>query len=766
MMDEQRERSSAAHPEKSGLKQTKTTRFYNYIRMRFFFIAIIALAGTGYFWISSEYHQFTRESQSLRQRFINQQKHVIRREVANVRDIISFNQQLTEERLRNNIKERVNEAWAIANNIYETSKDSRSKAEIELLIKEALRPVRFNNGRGYYFAVSMQGVEKLYPVAPQFEEQNLINLQDEKGNYVIQDEIAMVQKAGEGFVWDYWRKPDASDQMVYPKITFVKHFAPLDWYLGTGEYLDDVAHDIQDEMLNLIAARRYGRDGYIFIDTYDGYALLANGERLSPPEYFWDYADSMGNYVLQLEREAVKDSSGSFIEYYWNKMGETKPRKKTSFIQGFEEWQWMIGAGFYDDEVEHDIAKMRHQLQREIRKNIIMILGILILLSIAVMLQGHFSYRKIQRNIKIFLTFFAEAVDSSSYIPVEQLNFQEFQALAYSANEMISKRNAAKALLEESEAKFRKLAKNLGEGVVIFDTDFSFTYANPQAAIIFGMPETDLLTKNFHDFLVDDDSSDTSEQEKTIRNQLGETRILMITSTDHYDSTHQKIGSFVIIRDITETKKLQQERDANRERLRMFNKILRHDLTNDFAVIQSALRIYQQDNDPKMLEEILHQVTKGRNTITMVRNQESFLEGHSDLRPVDIQPIIQKMMLQFSKIAIESHGKCTVLADEVLHSVFENLISNAIMHGKANHVVVNLASKDSLCTIRVSDNGTGIPDPIKTHVFEEGYTYGESGHTGVGLHIVHKTIERYGGTISVIDNTPSGATFIITLKRA
>ena len=55
----------------------------------------------------------------------------------------------------------------------------------ERLVLETLRPIRFNGGRGYYFAVTMQGVEKLYPVAPELEGRNLLDLQDAKGNFTL-----------------------------------------------------------------------------------------------------------------------------------------------------------------------------------------------------------------------------------------------------------------------------------------------------------------------------------------------------------------------------------------------------------------------------------------------------------------------------------------------------------------------------------------------------------------------------------------------------
>lgn len=64
------------------------------------------------------------------------------------------------------------------------------------------------------------------------------------------------------------------------------------------------------------------------------------------------------------------------------------------------------------------------------------------------------------------------------------------------------------------------------------------------------------------------------------------------------------------------------------------------------------------------------------------------------------------------------------------------------------------------------DNGTGIPDKIKDKVFNEGFFHGQTGNTGIGLHIVRKTIERYGGSISVEDNEPSGTIFKINLKKA
>ena len=71
-----------------------------------------------------------------------------------------------------------------------------------------------------------------------------------------------------------------------------------------------------------------------------------------------------------------------------------------------------------------------------------------------------------------------------------------------------------------------------------------------------------------------------------------------------------------------------------------------------------------------------------------------------------------------------------------------------------------------MCKIQFKANGTSIPDKIKNKIFEEGFYYGRSGHSGIGLHTVRKTIERYGGSVSVEDNESHGAVFIIELRKA
>ncbi len=91
---------------------------------------------------------------------------------------------------------------------------------------------------------------------------------------------------------------------------------------------------------------------------------------------------------------------------------------------------------------------------------------------------------------------------------------------------------------------------------------------------------------------------------------------------------------------------------------------------------------------------------------------------------------------------------------------------NSVVHGKTDRIKVDIKSKNKISTIKVTDFGKGILEDIKDKIFEEGISYGENKGSGLGLFIVKKTIERYGGEIKVEDNKPSGAIFIIKLKSA
>jgi signal transduction histidine kinase len=146
-----------------------------------------------------------------------------------------------------------------------------------------------------------------------------------------------------------------------------------------------------------------------------------------------------------------------------------------------------------------------------------------------------------------------------------------------------------------------------------------------------------------------------------------------------------------------------------------------------------------------------------------MKGLENLIGTGEDLDCYEVKEIIEKIAGTDIKMDISIDGHCKVLADNALSSVFENIIKNAIAHGKANKMRITMEPSGKYCHISIEDNGTGISDEIKTKIFKEGFTEGGDSNSGLGLYISKKVIERYGGHIAVKDNTPHGAKFILDI---
>ena len=109
-----------------------------------------------------------------------------------------------------------------------------------------------------------------------------------------------------------------------------------------------------------------------------------------------------------------------------------------------------------------------------------------------------------------------------------------------------------------------------------------------------------------------------------------------------------------------------------------------------------------------------------------------------------------------------------VFANEpLLYHVWTNLISNAIKFGpRFGKITITLHRENGIIVFNVSDEGEGVSDEAKKHIFERFYQ-SDSSHksegNGIGLALVKQILRLEGGEISVSDNEPQGASFTVRL---
>jgi signal transduction histidine kinase len=105
-----------------------------------------------------------------------------------------------------------------------------------------------------------------------------------------------------------------------------------------------------------------------------------------------------------------------------------------------------------------------------------------------------------------------------------------------------------------------------------------------------------------------------------------------------------------------------------------------------------------------------------------------------------------------------------------IEQVILNLINNAIQ-ALANsgtlqrRIAIEATKSGQLVRLKISDNGDGVSDEFKSHLFELLSTTKQSG-MGLGLWLCKHIITRYGGTIFYEDAVSGGATFVFELPSA
>ncbi|MBF0111944.1 MAG: dephospho-CoA kinase [Desulfamplus sp.] len=433
--------------------QSKKPKLSRSIIINMLLVIILSVGIMGGLQVHYEYSKLQIELNTMRNKFLYSYSELLKTEVDKVISYIEYQQSLITPRLNQSIKDRVNEACAVAGNIFNQYKDTKNLDEIKKLIKDALRPIRFNQGRGYYFAFNLDGVEELFADKPQMEGQNMLNIQGAKGEYVVKDMLDIVNKDKEGFYQYTWTKPNRDGH--FTKRAYVKLFEPLGWVFGTGDYIDDITKDVQNEVILFIEQIRFRKDGYIFAGEWDGTSL--NGP--AKGKNMWDITDSKGKKIVQEMIQIAKKEGNGYLEYVMPNLEDKKTAPKLSYVVGVAEWGWYIGSGIYIDEIEASVEKRKKEVEDKIISQLIRIFMVLALLVFFIYLVAFYISRKARQNIDTFTGFFERADVELVEIDADQMDFYELERLAHSVNKMLKARKIAEEEREKLQGQLIQAQK-------------------------------------------------------------------------------------------------------------------------------------------------------------------------------------------------------------------------------------------------------------------------------------------------------------------
>jgi len=343
---------------------------------------------------------------------------------------------------------------------------------------------------------------------------------------------------------------------------------------------------MQDEILDYFSSVRLNYGGYIFINKYDGRALVFDGLKIIGDKNIRNLTDPDGFKIFEAEVEAVSNPDGDFFTYKFKRLSDTIPSPKLSYVYGYNDWEWIIGAGIYLDDISLIIQQEKNNYQSLLFKKVLYIILVLIVLIIALFILATFLSSLIQNEFKVFMSFLTNKSNDTSIIDTEKLHIVEFKQIALTANVVINKQRSAEELLITERDKAHKYLNIADVIILALDTKGIVTLINRKGSETLEYDVDSIVGKNwfsqfiplsekkilFENFLVvmsSKGSVNFRNRESRIMTKSGDERIISWYNTLLFNNDGDIIGSLSSGRDMTERRIVEKSFSESEEKYRL-----------------------------------------------------------------------------------------------------------------------------------------------------------------------------------------------------
>lgn len=380
----------------------------------------------------------------------------------------------------------------------------------------------------------------------------------------------------------------------------------------------------------------------------------------------------------------------------------------------------------------------------------------------------------------------------------------------------ITERKKAEEALRRREHELRSITDSIPALVSYVDMNGRYQFVNKGYEEMFGLPKEEILGRRLRDLM---DEDQYAKIEKNMERALagehvgsedhlyigGELRWLASTCIPDFDDDGEFHGYFAMIRDVSERKRMEEEKADLEAKLREAAKMeavgrlaggIAHDFNNILTGIQNYTELAQEEapagsQQRDDLEQVLRATDRASEVIGQIL---AFSRGaRKDLTCIEWSGVIEEALeLLQPSVSSAIELRCRVNTDSSrimgdatqLHEVIFNLCTNAVSAIGDHEGVLDVALDEVEIgpedigsfpelkpgphyRLMVRDTGRGIAPEIIDRVFEPFFTTKEVGMgTGMGLALVHSIVLGHDGAIR-LDSTPDEGTAVyLYLRRA
>jgi signal transduction histidine kinase len=203
-----------------------------------------------------------------------------------------------------------------------------------------------------------------------------------------------------------------------------------------------------------------------------------------------------------------------------------------------------------------------------------------------------------------------------------------------------------------------------------------------------------------------------------------------------------------------------------------------HDLRHHLSAIVANAEFLSDDwRKAKEREELYCEIRFAVHQMTdLIESLLEFSRTRASLhleqgQPEDaVRSAVQSIYMrpEFRNIDIQIDGQNTSEGAydlKKLERVFQNLLLNSCeaLPGYSGEIHVNMQGTADQLEIRVRDSGRGVPESLKSRIFDPFITQGKANGTGLGLTIAQKIVQDHGGDLQLESSSPGSTVFLVLL---